>query len=409
MNFDFSWFLTVPGMFITGGVLLLIVALIILIVTSKKSKKAKNIEGTDSTAVAQQSPTVAATPATVMQTDTVQSASPMAAAPGSLMNQPAPIPTQSVSDVSMNMSMAQQPVAASVAPTPVMPAVTQPAPVVEQSVNAVSMADVNQTPVMPVSPMVENMSSDTYAATAMMDYSAPAPAVEPAPVVPNSTVPMVESMPAPVVEPVAPIVEPANLSVEQFVVAPVTPTAPVVPTVPVVENVTPAVEPIAPMVDSTFDVAVPTAPAVEPVQMPVVESVSAIPVAPIVEASVEVMPAAPVVEAMPAPAVVPVAPVVESAIPVVENISIPAEQSNVIPTVSTESQPVIYGGASPIVADLNIKQEPTHQIYGGANPLENTQSIPVVQSVQPVVQPEPTVITPQVQPIPVVSSVQNNQ
>lgn len=39
MNFDFSWFLTIPGMLITGGVLLLIIALIILIVTSSKKKK----------------------------------------------------------------------------------------------------------------------------------------------------------------------------------------------------------------------------------------------------------------------------------------------------------------------------------------------------------------------------------
>ena len=41
MSFQFDWFLTLPGMFITGGVLLLLVALIILIVTNKKSKKAK--------------------------------------------------------------------------------------------------------------------------------------------------------------------------------------------------------------------------------------------------------------------------------------------------------------------------------------------------------------------------------
>lgn len=41
MNFDLGWFTTVPGMFITGGVVLLIIALIILIVTGKKSKKEK--------------------------------------------------------------------------------------------------------------------------------------------------------------------------------------------------------------------------------------------------------------------------------------------------------------------------------------------------------------------------------
>ena len=39
MNFEFGWFLTIPGMLITGGVLLLIIALIIFIATSNKEKK----------------------------------------------------------------------------------------------------------------------------------------------------------------------------------------------------------------------------------------------------------------------------------------------------------------------------------------------------------------------------------
>ena len=66
-------------------------------------------------------------------------------------------------------------------------------------------------------------------------------------------------------------------------------------------------------------------------------------------------------------------------------------------------EPVIYGGANPIVPEINI-QEPQHQIYGGANPLENTQSIPISNLVgqqQNVVQtptPEPTIVTPQVAP-----------
>ena len=38
--------------------------------------------------------------------------------------------------------------------------------------------------------------------------------------------------------------------------------------------------------------------------------------------------------------------------------------------------PVIYGGASPVVTDINVNAEPNHQIYGGADPLENTQIIP---------------------------------
>ena len=36
MSFDPAWFLTVPGLLITGGVVLLLIALIVFIATSKK-------------------------------------------------------------------------------------------------------------------------------------------------------------------------------------------------------------------------------------------------------------------------------------------------------------------------------------------------------------------------------------
>ena len=44
MNFSLDWFLTIPGMLITGGVLLLVIALTILLVTSSKAKKGKKKE-----------------------------------------------------------------------------------------------------------------------------------------------------------------------------------------------------------------------------------------------------------------------------------------------------------------------------------------------------------------------------
>ena len=60
MNFDMSWFTTVPGLMITGGVILLIVALVILIVTGKKSKKEKaKANGTDAAQPAAPQPTPA--------------------------------------------------------------------------------------------------------------------------------------------------------------------------------------------------------------------------------------------------------------------------------------------------------------------------------------------------------------
>lgn len=43
MDFDFGWFLTLPGMLITGGVVVLLIALIIFIASNKKDKK-KNAE-----------------------------------------------------------------------------------------------------------------------------------------------------------------------------------------------------------------------------------------------------------------------------------------------------------------------------------------------------------------------------
>lgn len=69
-----------------------------------------------------------------------------------------------------------------------------------------------------------------------------------------------------------------------------------------------------------------------------------------------------------------------------------------------------YGGASPTVGDVNVSNPAPAggQIYGGANPLENTQSIPISNIVGPnasqapeaAPQPaEPTMITPQPEPV----------
>ena len=78
MNFDLGWFTTVPGMFITGGVVLLIIALVILIVTGKKSKKEKKAkEAADAnanTAPTMTGPTPVVTPvdaSATVQTSTV--------------------------------------------------------------------------------------------------------------------------------------------------------------------------------------------------------------------------------------------------------------------------------------------------------------------------------------------------
>ena len=143
-------------------------------------------------------------------------------------------------------------------------------------------------------------------------------------------------------------------------------------------NEMPAVAPVAPTMET------PVAPAVEPIA-PAMET----PVAPAVE------PVAPTMET-------PVVPTVEQAAPTMEASVTPVAQQ---PAMPQAEQPVIYGGANPIVPEINI-QEPQHQIYGGANPLENTQSIPISNLVgpnqQPVVQtpaPEPTIVTEQPTPV----------
>ena len=75
----------------------------------------------------------------------------------------------------------------------------------------------------------------------------------------------------------------------------------------------------------------------------------------------------------------------------------PIETTPGIPSLATE--PVIYGGASPVVGDINVNQETSHQIYGGADPLQNTQTIPTVVAPTPVVEVptvDPVMTTPEV-------------
>ena len=151
-------------------------------------------------------------------------------------------------------------------------------------------------------------------------------------------------------------------------VAPVTP-EPVAPTTPMPQVATmPSVEQVAPIAPEQVTPVTPQAPA-----MPTVE--------PVMQA--EVTPEMPTVQ--------PIAPTPQA----------PVEQPAIQPQTSTG--PVIYGGANPIVPEININ-EPQHQIYGGANPLENTQSIPIsnLTGQQNLVQTptqEPAMVTPQVTPV----------
>ena len=60
---------------------------------------------------------------------------------------------------------------------------------------------------------------------------------------------------------------------------------------------------------------------------------------------------------------------------------------------SLDDTPVVYGGASPEVKDVALEEKP-REIYGGANPLENTSPIPTAEVKAAVETPAPVVEAP---------------
>lgn len=129
-----------------------------------------------------------------------------------------------------------------------------------------------------------------------------------------------------------------------------------------------------------------------PIVEPVVQDINVKPVvepipepAPQPEPRVEPVVEAPVMNDI-TPSVVPpvndtvVTPTVEPIVPKVEEVPTIAQEP-VIPTVEEiKPQPSvsIYGGATPEVKEDVLKEEKPHQIYGGADPTDNTQTIPVL-------------------------------
>ena len=354
MNFDLGWFTTVPGMFITGGVVLLIIALIILIVTGKKSKKEKkekeaadaNVSMNANTAPDMNNGSVAVNPQQPM-VDTLNTQSNGVDS----MAQP----------VNMNGATPISPDAVAAAATPN---------------NFMGQGTVND-------PMMQNMAMPNVGTTTMPEV-APMPEVSASPVdmmqQPMGVNPMMQQVPT--VSPVAP--EPVQPVMPE--VAPM----PEVNAVPVdmmqqqmgansMMQQVPTVSPVAP----------------EPVQ-PVMPEVTAMPE--VNTTPVDMMQQPMGVDPMmqQAPTVSPVVtPAPEISQPDVGNFSQPASQPD---------EHVIYGGVSPVVPDLNVNQE-SHQIYGGADPLANTQTIPTIASNE--VQTEPVNEVPVIQQVaPVAPEVQ---
>ena len=297
INVILKWVTTVPGIFISLGVVLLFMAIIILIATSISKKREKVEEVEDTPAPVQNVESVGAPvqegvmPTQV--TDNLEHAQNVEP-----VNNFAPNTTV-ISDMNMSDQFVPTP-----NPTPVMPQndVNQMAMPTNEVVQPV------QTPVMP-----QPISDNTF--------------VNPTPV---------DAMPTQVNNQVA----------DQYSAN--------VPTYTEQTVVTPAVTPVQ----------VPQA----PVEIPTV------PVNP--------------TYTVPTPIATNPAPVVED-LPMYQSQGTVSAMPQSMPEVSTVSQPTVYGGVSPVV-NVPVVEEKPHQIYGGANPLDNTQPIPTVNNTTAYNMPEVT-------------------
>ena len=149
VSFSLDWFMTIPGMLITGGVVFLIIALIIFIVTgNKKPKTNKEVQAVQE---ASKQEAVATASQTVTQTPVVPTNNQV------VTPQPVVTPEPVVPTTSVN-SMAEKSVKEEVEPavfTATIPENIAPQPVVQQSVpvvNSTVSPIVNNTTVSPTMP-----------------------------------------------------------------------------------------------------------------------------------------------------------------------------------------------------------------------------------------------------------------
>ena len=353
MDFSLDWFLSIPGLLISGGVLLFVIALILLIATMAKKKKktgdtpvtTNNEAPAPNAAMPQTAMPQAAMPqAGVNNNSALPEMNSPSVTGGTIMDIPAPaVPPVAgqMPDMNANVNMPMN---------NAMPTGTQP----NMAMPSMDMTGAQIPPMQQPMDMAQPMNTTSQMATQEV--------VTPN-TLPNENV--VEAPQAPVVEPMPQTVTPQATPE----VAPIAPMENQVPAMPSVEPIAPAVtpqEPIAPQPVAQEPIVSP-----EPTQAPVMPSVE--PAQQNVAMNTTIQPTP--IETVPS-----------------------AE-----PVMQPQQGPVIYGGASPIVPDININEQ-QHQIYGGANPLENTQSIPIsnLTGQQTVVQtpsPEPTMVTQQAAPV----------
>lgn len=169
-SFSLDWFMTIPGMLITGGVLFLIIALVIFIVTGNKKTKT-NKEVVEAQNSSKQEAVAAATP--VVEQSTVTTNEPVVTTQPSATSEPV-VPTTPVSSMAEKVAPQEvepavftTPIPQDVVPTPQPVFNNQVSNIVESSIPAVNSTNipttspVNQTtvstqsPVMPVVPTIE--------------------------------------------------------------------------------------------------------------------------------------------------------------------------------------------------------------------------------------------------------------
>lgn len=322
-NFDLSWFLTIQGMLVSAGVLLLLVAVIVLLYSSSRDKKEKKA------ALAAEQP---------------QASDVVANSNASVQN-----PVNANTAIPNNGGT----VAQVTAPNLTGVAVSESAPMVDNNVAMPMPTSTVQNNNIPLNSQPNNSVStvpvvDASSINSSM-YNVPQESV----VTAMPSTPITQGVPMAstntVVNSTVPNLNVESINYQNTVVPPVVEPAPVEPM---------AVEPVP----------------VEPIP------VEPAPVEPLVEpAPVEPVPVEPVIQAVPVEPVVQTVPGAYGETFAQTQVS-PSMPVEVTPTIQPQAsvQPVIYGGASPVVSNLNLGQNTSHEIYGGANPLENTQSMPIM-------------------------------
>lgn len=350
-NFDLSWFTTIPGLFITGGVVLLVIALVILIITGRKTKKEKDeINSNNNQVNAGVQPNSNIDNNMAMPTMNMPGApmtNPMVnpmmgqnvvSSPDPVVNpQPMVMPNDSIAMPSVNNGLDMQ---------------NMNAPIVEPvGINPVEVNQMVSTPEV-INPMEMPLSEQPF----VNDINSNQAIGVPPTVAENLNAGMINTEP----EPIAPVdVTPIEIpQVEPVTVAPME-TNPMI-SEPSAVN-TPEIFNNSKMLGNNFNST--------PVENPVIN------------------------EPM----------MTDVSTQNVEIPTVPVQQDAIISTPEIVQQPVnepvIYGGANPTVADINVSKDNNHQIYGGADPLQNTQTIPTIAPItpaEPIQNVEPVMVTPEI-------------